>query len=380
MVLISSECQPWFKERTEAERYSTIHHHIQKTPLRSLPLKAQFDANLVSHVYPNGPKAPTHVGLMTRILAIKSGTALKPFEQSELAFFTAKEEEWRQSFKSVFASLEQGHSEYFYYMNSEFTVLFQSPEFAGNTTSDYRALLTKANSGLRGALISKKIKFKMIIAPAKVKSKYTPNEEINEAEVQETKKELKEMEHLQPGRTISKTDHHQAPLQLLFTGMESLKQLHDYLLTWVEQSVERRALHQPVLISPSPFLNASIKLADIVKIEQIESTDVEAIRTSSTKRLARQTAFKLKITGFLLPTAVANIKSLIESSSLTGDHIRILMDLEERTSLLNIEAGSVIEDIQKEGSGVEKVGVEKVELNSCGKTVKTLEYANRTWL
>ncbi|KAI8614320.1 hypothetical protein BC830DRAFT_1128142 [Chytriomyces sp. MP71] len=57
-------------------------------------LKAKFDNCLVSYLYPNAPKAPTHVGLMTRVLAIKPETPLKPFERNELAHFKAQEQEW----------------------------------------------------------------------------------------------------------------------------------------------------------------------------------------------------------------------------------------------------------------------------------------------
>ncbi|KAI9344301.1 hypothetical protein BDR26DRAFT_857573 [Obelidium mucronatum] len=262
LTLISGESQPWFYERTEAEKYSTLQNYIQKIPLHSLTPKQQFDHCLMTYIYPNGPKAPTHVGLMTRVLAIKPGTILKPFEQSELNFYLAKEEEWRQSFKSVFSSLEAHQADYFYYMNSEFTILFQGP--GGSCSRDFYAVLTKASPGLRNVLQTNGIPFEAVVPPGKVKKTYSPVENTNEDERREARDELKEMEVLQPGRTIAKSDNNRAPIPLIFRGLESLLKLRDYLLRWVEQRIEKRALNQPVLVSPSPFLNASVKLAEVL--------------------------------------------------------------------------------------------------------------------
>ncbi|KAJ3023949.1 UNVERIFIED_CONTAM: hypothetical protein HDU68_008391 [Siphonaria sp. JEL0065] len=392
MTIISTDSQPWFQERDESEKYSTLENYIQKTPVYELPLKSQFDQYLISHVYPNGPKAPTHVGLMTRILAIKPGTVLKPFEQSELNYYRAKEEEWRSSFKSIFASLLLNHTGHFYYMNSEFTVLFQHPTAPENATGDYYAVLTKASPGLRGLLTSKGIPYASVMPPGKVKNTYTASAEVGDAnaeEKREAKSELMEMESLQPGRTIAKQDENRSPLQLTFHGLDPLTKLHDYLLYWVEQSIEKRALHQPVLISPSAFLNASIKMADIIKIEQIESTDVQALSktatsttTSTTKRCTAATltttiAYKLRISGFLLPRSISGIKSLIQNSSGKDAHVRVLMDVDERTLGLNLEEGSAVVDSGGCG-GVEikKVADEKV----CGKTVRALEFLGGCWV
>ncbi|KAJ3066240.1 hypothetical protein HDU98_010464 [Podochytrium sp. JEL0797] len=391
LTIISSEFQPWFKERTDAENYATIQNHITKTPSHSMTLKAQFDNCLVTHVYPNGPKAPTHVGLMTRILAIKPGSALKPFEKSELAYYMAKEDEWCQSFKSIFASLQLGHADHFYYINSEFTVLFQAPGALGNTHagSDFRAVLAKASPGLRNALARKGLKFTMVIAPAKVKSTYTPMEEINAEEQQQARDELKAMEILQPGRTIAKSESNRSPLQLVFSGLDALTQLRAYLLEWVEQSVEKRALNQPMLISPAPFLNASVKMANIIKIEQIEASSdlllTQSRSQSTTHRLSSKptappqpakTTYKLKLSGLILPHSLLAMQSIIETSSLVGDHVRLVMDLEERTAGVNVEVGSV-EVVEGEGEGEEGV---KVEVGVCGKTVKVVEFLGGKWV
>ncbi|KAJ3103076.1 hypothetical protein HK100_004264 [Physocladia obscura] len=259
-VIICSNFQSWLKNRSESEKYMTLHDYINKKPLDSLSLRAKFDHNLISFVYPNGPKTPTHVGVMARVLAIKPGTEMKPFELRELAHFTSKEQEWRQSFRSLFSSFNLGVAEYFYYMNSEFAVLFQQQ--CGNF---FRAFLSKASTGLARKLSAAGIQFTRVIAPTKVKNSSMTHNNANETEKSDARNELKELEKIQPGRTVSNNDasNMTTTFGLIFTGIETLTALHEFLIYWVEQSVEKRALHQPVLISPSPFLNASMKAAEV---------------------------------------------------------------------------------------------------------------------
>ncbi|KAJ3227437.1 hypothetical protein HDU81_006729 [Chytriomyces hyalinus] len=340
--IVSTELHPWLQERTEEDNFLTLHNHQLKIPLQSLTLKARFDQCLISHVYPNGPRAPTHIGLMTRILAIKPGVALKPFERNELNHFVAKESEWRQSFKSLCASLMSKNTDYFYYMNSEFTVLFQSPNAVGNPTRDFRAVLAKASLALRNVLTTKKIHFKCIVALQKVKktSTYIGLEEGNEDEKNEARQEIMEMERIQPGRTVTASKADAIPCQLVFSGTEMIAKLMEFLKDWTEHSVEKRALHQPVLISPSPFLNASLKMADIVKLERVER--LESSTTNSSRSVATtMSAFSMKVSGILLTTSIAVIKDILQSTCINSkrEQVKMMMEIESRTVSLNLEVG-----------------------------------------
>ncbi|KAJ3262975.1 hypothetical protein HDU77_011546 [Chytriomyces hyalinus] len=368
--IVSTELHPWLQERTEEDNFLSLHNHRLKIPLQSLTLKARFDQCLISHVYPNGPRAPTHIGLMTRILAIKPGVALKPFERNELNHFVAKESEWRQSFKSLWASLMSKNTDYFYYMNSEFTVLFQSPNADGNPTGDFRAVLAKASLALRNVLTAKKIHFKCIAALQKVKktSTYTGLEEGNEDEKNEARQEIMEMERIQPGRTVTNSKADAIPCQLVFSGAETIIQLKEFLTDWTEHSVEKRALHQPVLISPSPFLNASLKMADIVKLERVER--LESSTSNSSKSVATaMSAFTMKVSGILLPTSIAVMKDIMRSTCINSkkEQVKMMMEIESRTVPLNLEVGSRVTDSssrQDEGD---------VDVNVCGKSVNVFE-------
>ncbi|TPX74896.1 hypothetical protein CcCBS67573_g03819 [Chytriomyces confervae] len=363
-------------QRTEEDNFLSLHNHQLKIPLQSLTLKARFDQCLISHVYPNGPKAPTHIALMTRILAIKPGVALKPFERNELNHFVAKESEWRQSFKSLCASLMSKNTDYFYYMNSEFTVLFQSPNADGNPTGDFRAVLAKASLALRNVLTAKKIHFKCIASLQKVKktSTYTGLEEGNEDEKNEARQEIMEMERIQPGRTVTTSKADAIPCQLVFSGVETIIRLKEFLTDWTEHSVEKRALHQPVLISPSPFLNASLKMADIVKLERVER--LESSTSNSSKSVATaMSAFTVKVSGILLPTSIAVMKDIMRSTCINSkkEQVKMLMETESRTVPLNLEVGSRVTDSssrQDEGG---------VDVHVCGKSVTVFEVGDRRY-
>ncbi|KAI8825510.1 hypothetical protein BJ741DRAFT_632055 [Chytriomyces cf. hyalinus JEL632] len=358
--IVSTELHPWLQERTEEDNFLSLHNHQLKIPLQSLTLKARFDQCLISHVYPNGPRAPTHIALMTRILAIKPGVALKPFERNELNHFVAKESEWRQSFKSLCASLMSKNTDHFDHMNSEFTVLFQSPNAHGNPTSDFRAVLAKASLALRNVLIGKKIHFKCIVALQKVKktSTYTGLEEGNEDEKNEARQEIIV--------TASKGDA--IPCQVVFSGEETIVKLKEFLTDWTEHSVEKRALHQHVLISPSPFLNASLKMADIVKLERVER--LESSTSNSSKSVATtMSAFTMKVSGILLPTSIAVMKDIMRSTCINSkkEQVKMMMEIEGKTVPLNLEVGSRVTDSssrQDEGA---------VDVNVCGKSVNVFE-------
>ncbi|KAJ3328364.1 Protein O-mannosyltransferase 2, partial [Blyttiomyces sp. JEL0837] len=110
-----------------------------------------FQGKLCSWVYPSSKNAPSHSALIARILGAfgENTNELKPYELAELEFFRAKENEWRMSFQSLFSLFTEELLTSFYYMNSEFSVIFQHYD------GDVRAIMSKSTYGTRKVLQSK---------------------------------------------------------------------------------------------------------------------------------------------------------------------------------------------------------------------------------
>ncbi|KAI8614319.1 hypothetical protein BC830DRAFT_397589 [Chytriomyces sp. MP71] len=240
-------------------------------------------------------------------------------------------------------------------MNSEFTALFQGPTSRSNPTQDFRCVLAKASPGLRKVLLKRGITFMSVLSPQKIKTSYTGLEDAGDEEKKEARVELREMERIQPGRTVASASVHMIPMQLLMNGLDSVTKLYEYLLDWVEHSVEKRALHLPMLVSPSPFLHASLKMAE------------------------PRCAFTMKLAGILLPSSVATMKEIVEFSCMGSESVKIMMTSEERTIGLNLELGSTVRQGEAEAD-VENPVKAHIDAKTCGKVVNLLQFDEGKWL
>ncbi|KAJ3097591.1 hypothetical protein HK100_005307 [Physocladia obscura] len=95
----------------------------------------------------------------------------------------------------------------------------------------------------------------------------------------------------------------------------------------------------------------------------------------------------MKISGLLLPTSVAEIKTILETGDCNSEsngryYVKVIFDVEERSSGLNFEVGSV-EGVDGDGGGsagsgrgigMDEMMGQKIANDACGKTVRSMEF------
>ncbi|KAJ3411145.1 hypothetical protein HDV05_002659 [Chytridiales sp. JEL 0842] len=259
-----------------------------------------LEDTLLSWVYPPHNLAPSHIGLMTKLIdkVDTDLSKLKVYEKLEIQYYQELESEWRESFKSAFTSFAQHQVNYMYYMNSKFAVVFCYDKEALGTQ---KAILSLSTKGLRRTLASKGIMF--------TEAKGTAVETVK-----------------------TDADDGSAIFPIIFSGMKQVRALFTFLVAWQERAAPLRAARRPTIISPGPFLYASSKRAKVVR-----KKDVQIHKNNSI-----QVGHSLQITGIMLPTAINKILGELwdhmSGVQRDGCHIELHFACEEKTRGLNYKS------------------------------------------
>ncbi|KAI9098141.1 hypothetical protein DFS34DRAFT_619743 [Phlyctochytrium arcticum] len=290
-----------------------LHHRRAKT----------LQPYLYHWIYPAQPTSPSHVALMTKVLSKEAdGTALKEYEKLELAHYKKSEQTWKKSFISALSMIQTCLSDYFYYLNSQFSVLFISK--SRSARADHAAYMSTSTPGIRKILTQEGINF----------SAKRPKTRLEQQE-ERTGRTRNENDVIEVRDLKDDPDQEYYPLQ--FIGKEAMEKLHHFLLNWTEPRTDRRAMSQPLIISPRPFMNASIKCAEVTQNAKVRYNDVEV----GGKKV--EVLYKVHINGFVLPTYAYEMLSLVrEEQVVKGENGALLMVTarsEKRTTGLNSAAG-----------------------------------------
>jgi hypothetical protein len=215
-----------------------------------------FYTSLMYFAYPGSKRAPPYVAELAKSLEISRKLPNKGKKEISKDFLQEELEEWKISFRSVYFMVRNGESRFFYYVNSEFSVLFSSQ----GEKDSLNAVLSNSTVGLRKAL------------------------QIDGIEFTEKKK------------TCQKKIW---PLE--FDGVEQVHGLYDFLLKWTEPRSDKRSQSLPLLYSHTAFLNASLKSSKVIRSSKILSTDRDG--------------YRMVIEGILFPEAIIKLLRIFKEKN-----------------------------------------------------------------
>ncbi|XP_039131432.1 protein downstream neighbor of Son [Dioscorea cayenensis subsp. rotundata] len=239
-------------------------------PAHGLSDDALFSNALISWVYPQSSLPPSLISAMAMSTV-----------RGEIDFLSKRQQDWEDSFQSLYFMLRKGLCNIFYVYTSQFVVLFVGGNFMGKNKLSCNAYVSQSTSGLRSLLRKHDICFSMPLCHAEV-----------ERASEDDLVELSEIEKRNLGQTFlidSLSDVDNSPRSLLaFIGNENVHSLYDFVLNYRFFFNSLTGADVPLLYSPVPFQNASLsipqvrckemKRADlIVSSGGINREDIEAI-------------------------------------------------------------------------------------------------------
>ncbi|XP_072987433.1 uncharacterized protein [Typha latifolia] len=212
-----------------------------------------FSEALQSWLYPQSSLPPSI------ITAMASSTT-----RGEKDFLLKRQQDWEDSFQSLYYMLRKNMTSIFYVYTSQFVVLFIGGDVLENKHS-CNAYLSQSTRGLRSLLRKNDVYFSMPLCHAEV-------EQATEADLVE----LSEIEKQNLGQTFhldSFADVDNTPQSLLsFTGNKSVHALYDFLLNYRFFLNYFSGVDVPVLYSPVAFRNACLCVPE-VKCKEMKRAD-----------------------------------------------------------------------------------------------------------
>ncbi|KAJ3157956.1 hypothetical protein HDU89_000335 [Geranomyces variabilis] len=371
-------------EAGEAACLETFVQHGGETDLQP---DETIQSCLYHWIHPAERPPPTHIALMAKVLAkvAEKNAVLKEHEQLELEHFQRYEQTWKEAFQSAYTMLRKNKLDYFYCLNSEFSVLFYHKE-TGLGVATCSAVMSTSTSGLRKQLDAEDIGF-LVVAP---KQSGTADKGPDPVSTDRSTQETPAAVDNSPIRERSLPDPSTQTYPLRFDGSANVHRLFEFLLRWTEQRTDRRAEQMPTLLSLGPFLHAQIKSAKIIKHEKVRyNIQSSAIGSSSqssetpSQSSKVETWHKLVIDGYVLPTALtrlmANFRTAVivadlessqaegttEGGGASGGLLTGTLRSHERTLGLNVAMSNVAEDLQ-DGSGKAVATIRSVQMKGRG--------------
>ncbi|KAI8911940.1 hypothetical protein DFJ77DRAFT_468329 [Powellomyces hirtus] len=324
------------------------------------PEKDTIDDSIHSFLYhwayPAERLPPAHVALMAKVLAKEDDSRATPLTETELLelkHFKKAQETWKQAFQSAYHMLRTNKLQYFYYINSEFSVLFFRKEAAELAYGACCAVMSSSTAGIRKRIEAEDIEFH-VVKPIQSREKHQQQDEQefpHEPKSIETQTASDGNEKIsQPSQQLgdsppskrSVSDPQRQTYPLRFPDLASVHGLFEFLLKWTEPRTDRRAMQLPTLLALRPFLHAQLKSAQIVKNERVRYNIPSSSSTSSTNVSSQATAtgpantmtatmattrtttrvetmHKLVIDGYILPTALSRLLAVLRRTLVIAD-------------------------------------------------------------
>eukprot|EP00466_Bigelowiella_natans_P001510 jgi/Bigna1/78212/fgenesh1_pg.53_\ len=214
-------------------------------------------------------------------------------------------EDWEAAFRSGYSAIRAKESPYFYFENSNCTILFlpgesKSRKKRGKKHVKTRAIFSHTTYVFRTGLKNAGIPFSEPLRRSRLDKKGKEEEEEEAADHATVMEDMKALEAAQPGGTRSLADvkymedDRSVRAAIVVEGREAVHMLYNHLLN---TTPKRPTDARPLLLSPRPFLGANLETARIVKMCRV--------LVDSTQK------HKLVLEGTMLPLAVADIVALM---------------------------------------------------------------------
>ncbi|KAI8922793.1 hypothetical protein BC831DRAFT_474335 [Entophlyctis helioformis] len=332
MIILSEQTLDWCTFASSIAEAQCLSNFTRSIDSPQDPCE-RFMRNTFTWVFPARPPPPSSQHLVTRILTkvVNQKTPLDDFERLEYKNFQEREEEWKHSFQSLYFALKSCETPYFYYINSHFTVLFTAAKSlciadaalssGGSSTPQLKAYVTRASAGMRSELQREDIEwteghgFEADRNDERRRVKSTldrsriivfDDENANQDDDYDAK-DGDERDNLDEPEDQTKTPHTKDGPNLMISQSGSVHAFFDYLLNWTDPQTDMRAANQPLLISPRPFLNSSLKRMQVVSRGKV----AEPVTDPVTGDTRVQSLHKLHLSGLVLPTHLHRMVSCL---------------------------------------------------------------------
>ncbi|MQL81475.1 hypothetical protein Taro_013920 [Colocasia esculenta] len=253
--LVSSSSVKWCHRVRASSSYSDA-VQCSNTP------EVLFSKALHTWVYPQSPLPPSIIS------AISLSSS-----KSESDFLLRRQQDWEDSFRSLYYMFRKNMSNMFYVHTTQFVAMFIGGNMLGKKKHSCDAYLSQSTRGLRSLLREHDISFSMPLC----------HSEPEQATVDDLV-ELSEIERQNLGQTFhldSFSDVDGSPKSLLaFIGNDKTHTLYDFLLNYRYFSTSLSGVDVPVLYSPVPFPNASVCTPE-VKCKEMKRADMLAVSSGS---------------------------------------------------------------------------------------------------
>jgi hypothetical protein len=293
----------WYGEQTSQEESKCLKAFVKDNKLNDIYNRIQ--QLLYFYVYPLNQLSTSSINILQKVLwkaknkdlnDLMKNPTISEEEKDEIEYYKKIDDEWKQSFRSLYFSLKNRLTQSFYYFSSKFAVIFLSSNRVTGTTS-YQAVLTNSTTYIKSLLEDEGIRFTEI--------PYTPRSNVN----------IKQ-------DSVTNGFQDRNGNILLFNDTISVHGLFNFLLNWKLNQYSNN-IFIPILLSNQPFLNASIKLNQISKNSVIK----RSIYNANQRKNITDEIYQFSIEGFILPSVTYELIDLVTHQY--NKHIKIKKEEEE---------------------------------------------------
>ncbi|KAJ3004255.1 hypothetical protein HKX48_001352 [Thoreauomyces humboldtii] len=311
----------------------------QRTSPQSTSAEETIYTHLYHWAYPPERRSPSQIALLAKVLAKVDGgahPALKTHEQMELDHFRKSEETWKESFRSLYRTFCKGQIDYFYYINTQFAVLFlrrrrPHPTSAQSTLGqeeEFLAVMSTSSGGLRKQLERDDVDFQAVNA-----TRANVEPVAGETSMPGSKTPPKPADS--PITDRSRIDPNKETLPLRFTGTVAVNDLFVFLTAWIEPRTDRRAERLPTLLALGPFLHAALKTAKMFRysnpkihiplvasmrlLQIVKNEKVGYNVKDTTGSQVVEPMHKLQVTGHILPGSMAGLLATLRARQVVDE-------------------------------------------------------------
>ncbi|ORX83813.1 hypothetical protein BCR32DRAFT_291793 [Anaeromyces robustus] len=268
----------WCGEQTTQDESICLQSFVKDNKLNDIYKRIQ--QLLYYYIYPSDQFSISSIKVLQKVLwkgknkdlnDLINNPTISEDTREEIKYFRKIEDDWKQSFRSLYFNLKNRLTDCFYYINYNFAVIFLSSNMITNSNY-YQAVLTNSTPYIKSLLENEGIDF--IEVPFNPSSTIKIKQEINISSFHEKNGNI-----------------------LLFNDIISIHGLFNFLLNWkINQNL--KDIFIPFLISTKPFLNSCIKSNQLFKNSIIK----RSIYNIKQRKNITDEIYHFSIEGYILPS------------------------------------------------------------------------------